>query len=133
MKHCIFVLCLGWLSACAATPAEEANLPVEQGGAALGWSFTVEADEAIGVGENDLTVTIALPDGAPADGATVTLALLHLAHGHGGEGPRSITETAPGVYRVLGLGVTMSGLWACTVTATRDGQTDHAAFEWDVL
>lgn len=134
MKRCKWmVLGLALLVGCASTEEPEAPAPEEQGGAALGWRFTVEPDEAVRVGENDLTVTILLPDGAPADGASVTLALLHLAHGHGGEGPTSITETAPGVYRVQGLGVTMSGLWECTITATREGQTDHASFQWDVL
>lgn len=133
MKRCRWwVLGLALLAGCTTTE-DGAPVPQEQGGAELGWSFTVEPDEPIGVGENDLTVTILLPDGTPADGAELTVALLHLAHGHGGEGPTSITETAPAVYRVQGLGVTMSGLWECTITATRDGRTDHAAFQWDVL
>jgi len=136
MRHAfaaaVLMCSTGLLAACGGGSEEPAPEPERVTGELLGWRYTLEPDAAIRVGENDLTVTIVREDESPVEGATLTVALLHLAHGHGGEGPTAITEEAPGVYRVEGLGVTMSGLWSCTIDATIGAEHDRAVVEWDV-
>lgn len=124
---------LAVLAGCGGGTEESVPGPERATGELLSWRFTVEPDAELRVGENALTVTILRPDESPVEGATLTVELLHLAHGHGGEGPTSIREASPGVYRVEGLGVTMSGLWSCTFDATSGAEHDRAVFEWDVL
>lgn len=74
-------------------------------------------------------VVVRTPDGAPVEGAAVTVDALMPAHGHGmPTRPQVSAGPGPGVYRVEGMKFQMPGYWIVMVHVDVGGEKDVASF-----
>ena len=76
---------------------------------------------------------VALPDGTPVAGATITLQGGMPAHAHGlPTTPEIVPAGTPGDYRIEGMKFSMPGHWTLTPTIWADGVRDAATFDVDL-
>ena len=79
-------------------------------------------------GDNTWTLRLTDPQGAPVDGATVTLVPFMPDHGHGSAVKPTVTFTgSDGKYAVSRVYLAMAGYWEITVTVVR-ASSDEARF-----
>jgi len=72
---------------------------------------------------------IATPEGAPVEGAAITVGGDMPAHGHGMPTQPEVTaDLGDGDYRVEGMAFQMGGYWIIDVTVTASGETDLIRF-----
>ena len=72
-------------------------------------------------------------DGAPVEGATVTVGGDMPAHGHGMPTQPEVTaDLGGGDYRVEGMAFQMGGYWIIDATVTAGGETDLVRFGLDL-
>jgi len=75
------------------------------------------------------TLHIATPEGAPVEGAAITVGGDMPAHGHGMPTQPEVTaDLGDGDYRVEGMAFQMGGYWIIDVTVTASGETDLIRF-----
>ena len=76
---------------------------------------------------------VATADGAPVEGALVTVDGDMPAHGHGMPTVPEVTaDLGGGDYRVEGMQFQMGGYWVIDITVTAGGQTDRIRFGLDL-
>lgn len=90
----------------------------------------VEAKPAPPVkGDNFWTLRVTDAQGAPIDGADVSIVPFMPDHGHGSALKSTVTSTgADGKYTVSRVYLPMAGFWEITVTVTRGATTEEARF-----
>ncbi len=66
----------------------------------------------IDIGSNDWTLSVADPaTGDPESGCTITAVPEMTDHGHGSNEPVAEETATPGTYDIIGISITMAGLW----------------------
>lgn len=83
-------------------------------------------------GQHTLTITVLDKDGAPVEGATVTVDPQMPMHGHGSSETAVVAEDGAGVYTAFPVTFQMPGMWQVTITATAGEMTGSAAIDYQV-
>lgn len=84
------------------------------------------------VGQNVLNALVLDRDGAPVDGATVTVTAEMPMHGHGSTEHAVVTGGGEGQYTADPVTFQMPGMWQVTVQAKTENDTGSKTFEYNV-
>lgn len=79
--------------------------------------------EQVGIGKRPITITVHDLDGAPVNGARVTLLPVMRQHGMLAP-PRTVQATDSGTYLFPEMNLDMSGEWQMQITIAHDSITD---------
>lgn len=83
-------------------------------------------------GQHTLTITVLDKDGAPVEGATLTVDPQMPMHGHGSSETAVVAEDGAGVYTAFPVTFQMPGMWKVTITATAGEMTGSVALDYQV-
>jgi hypothetical protein len=83
-------------------------------------------------GMNAMTLNVTDANGAPVDGAILTVVPFMPDHAHGSARKTVIKPTGAGTYEVTDIWLPMAGLWKLTISVQANGLTSEAAFQFCV-